>query len=224
MRIIIFSNIRIYSEGLAKILSDVEGFDIIGTDDSFSHAIENIAHTRPDAILLDMTMPGACQAAQNIARFFPDARIVVLAAPEEEHKIILCVEAGVYGYVEREASLDELIKAIRASSCGEFFYPPRVASLVFNRIRQVAGQTQSQYVRTDPLASGNNSPDALTNRERQIVRLVSEGLSNKQISRELSIEVSTVKNHVHNILVKLNATSRVQVMTMMSHSAFSPVG
>jgi len=211
IKVIIFSDIRIYSEGLSKVLSNLESIQVVGAEASFECAIDKISQTKPNVVLLDMTMAGACSAGKKIIQGYPEIKVVALSAPENEENIIECAEAGVAGYVAREASLDELIDAVKGTENGEIRYPPKIATFIFNRIRRIAQGTESY---TKP-AEKNNVATVLTNRERQISDLMSEGLSNKQIARNLSIEVSTVKNHVHNILVKLDVKSRVQVVALL---------
>lgn len=218
IRVIVFSDIRIYCEGLTRVLSSIESIRVVGSESHFQDAIKKIKRVTPDVILLDMTMAGSCLIAQKVMQFFPQARIVALAAPEDEKNIIRCAEAGIVGYVAREASLDDLIEALKGAQSGEICYPPRIALTIFNKFRQVAQQMRGNA--TAPILKQNDQLiKSLTNREIQIARLMSDGMSNKQISRTLSIEVSTVKNHVHNILVKLDVSSRVQVVSLLQRSA-----
>lgn len=220
IEVIIFSDIRIYCEGLTHILSKVDRLRVVGAESHFDDAIDKIGQLNPNVILLDMTMSGSCQAARTILQHFPDAHIVALAASGDENQVIRCAEAGVAGYVAREASLDELIETVKSARRGEVCYPPKVARFIFNRLRQVAWpvagieEAKSTY-RLNSLHS------VLTNREQQVVDLMSKAQSNKQIARILSIEVSTVKNHVHNILVKLDLKSRAQVVSQLQRSTVS---
>lgn len=220
IKVIVFSDIRIYREGLSQVLSDIESLQVVGSESNFSDVIDTIGCLAPDVILLDMTMQGSCQTAKSILQHFPRAHIVALAAPEDEKNVISCAEAGIAGYVAREASIDQLIDTIQSAKKGEVCYPPKVATYIFNRLRSVAANpTQAEPPRLDE--NPEKLPSTLTGRERQITRLMSEGLSNKQISRTLSIEVSTVKNHVHNILVKLDVDSRLQVVSLLNRSGLS---
>lgn len=217
IRVIVFSDIRIYCEGLTKVLSNTESIRVVGSESHFQDAIKKIEQVTPDVILLDMTMAGSCLIAQNVMQSCPQARIVALAAPEDEKNIIRCAELGIAGYVAREASLDELIEALKGAQSGEICYPPRIAHTIFNKFRQVA-QQMHEYDAAPKQKLNDQLIKNLTNREIQIARLMSDGMSNKQISRTLSIEVSTVKNHVHNILVKLDVSSRVQVVSLFQRS------
>ena len=130
-------------------------------------------------------------------REVPGSYTVALALGETESEIIDWAEAGVSAYVTREASIDELVIVIERVTRGEVLCSPKVAGSLFRRVSALAtgGQTSPAPVR-------------LTARERQIVDLINEGLSNKEIAGQLVIELATVKNHVHNVLVKLNVARR----------------
>ncbi|MCP3688802.1 MAG: response regulator transcription factor [Gammaproteobacteria bacterium] len=193
-------------------MSSIGSIKVVGAESHLEDAVEKIEALRPDVVLLDMTMSGSCQIAQNIIQSIPQARIVALAAPVDKDKVIRSAEAGITGYVAREASLSELVKTLKRAKKGEYCYPPKVAAFIFNQFRRVSEPVSQSH--TLPV-SHPEFTRALTGRERQIARYISEGLSNKQIARELSIEVSTVKNHVHNILAKLQLKNRVQVAALL---------
>ncbi len=215
--VIVFSDIRIYCEGLSNVLSHIESIKVVGAESHLRDAINKIEQVTPDVVLLDMTMEGSCQIAQEIIQSLPKAKIVALAAPVDKEKVLRCAEIGIAGYVAREASLDELIEALKAAVKGEYCYPPKFATHIINEFRQASKLS----CRIDHPAETIEAGDipVLTGREKQITRLMCEGLSNKQISRVLSIEVSTVKNHVHNILVKLHVKNRAQVASIFYHLA-----
>jgi two-component system nitrate/nitrite response regulator NarL len=218
IKVIIFSDIRIYCEGLSNILSNIKSIQIVGVENAFEDAINKIAQVRPDVVLLDMTMTGACYTAKKIIESYPGSKVVALSAPEDEKNIIKCAEAGITGYVAREASLDELIDAVKGTESGQICYPPKVATYIFKWIRRLAQGVDNHPGSKFKRIENKSVVAGLTNRECQISQLLSEGLPNKQIARILSIEVSTVKNHVHNILVKLDVKNRVQVVSMLRQS------
>ncbi len=214
IKVIIFSDIRIYCEGLSEVLSNIGSIKVVGAESHLEDAVKKIEVLRPDVVLLDMTMSGSCQIAKSIIQSIPQAKIVALAAPVDKDKVIRCAEVGITGYVAREASMSELVKTLKRAKKGEYCYPPKIAAFIFNQFRRVS-EPISQSL-TMPV----NPPEftrALTRRERQIARYMADGLSNKQIARELSIEVSTVKNHVHNILAKLQLKNRVQVAALLHY-------
>ncbi len=217
IKVIVISDIKIYCEGLSQILSNIDPIKVVGAENNIEDAISKIKQEAPDVILLDMTMAGSCGMAQRLMRICNDAKIVALAVPEDEKNIIKCAEVGIAGYVAREASLDELIETVIGAKKGEFRCPPNIAAYIFKTVQSIALSAKNRYlpeaIHSDEWLSGGG----LTRRERQIVSLLADGLSNKQISRNLTIEVSTVKNHVHNILVKLDVKNRTQAVTFLQH-------
>jgi DNA-binding NarL/FixJ family response regulator len=138
-------------------------------------------------------------AVAILAAAVPGARIIAVTVPEREADVLACIEAGAFGYVSREASLQELVRVVISASSGETLCSPRMAAVLVRRVAVLAA---------------SRVPDQsahLTPREQQVVALIVDGLSNRQIARRLSIEIATVKNHVHNILGKLAARSRKEV-------------
>ena len=214
IKIIIFSGIRIYCEGLNRILSSQDAIEVVESNDTLVDAVSQIEYAMPDLVLLDMTMSHSCEFAIQIKSSLPQIKIVAIAVPEDEQGIIECAEAGIFGYVAREASIEELIETVIHADKGEFCCPPRIAAAVFNRFQDLAQKAKYNFLAATNLPSHGNIQD-LTRREKQILDLMTTGLSNKEIANTLVIEVSTVKNHVHNILVKLEVNSRVQAVAML---------
>jgi len=215
IKVIVVSDIKIYSEGLSKILAATHPIEIIGVNSSFTDAIENIIQNNPDVVLLDMTMEDSCHIAKNVMQLCPDCKIVALAVSENEDNIVQCAEAGITGYVAREASLEDLIDTIIGTQNGEFCCSPKIAACVFKTIKRFSQGNNS--ARLSNMAQ-EGVIAVLTRREQQIIRLMADGLSNKKISCNLTIEVSTVKNHVHNILVKLGVSSRAQATSLLQRA------
>ena len=220
IKVIVISDIKIYCEGLSQILSNIKQIKVIGAENNIEDAISKIKLNFPQVILLDMTMAQSCQIASRLMRICPEAKIVALAVPEDENNIIKCAEAGIAGYVAREASLDKLIETVIGANKGEFHCPPNIAGYIFRKVQNLAMRAKNQYL-PDNVCDETSLLAGLTRRERQIVSLLVNGLSNKQISRNLTIEVSTVKNHVHNILVKLEVKSRAQAISLLQHNLYS---
>lgn len=133
----------------------------------------------------------------------PDVPIVVLGAPDDDRDVIALAELGVLGFVEREASLDELVACVVSAARGEASFPARIATTLLRRVSSGGTRTRSPDV------------SSLTVRERQVVQLIAEGLSNKEIATRLGIEVATVKNHVHNILEKLDVNRRFDAVARL---------
>lgn len=194
---LIGADIRLYREGLGQLLDRVDEFEVVGAVASGEEALARIANTTPDIVLIDLGMPGSIAVMVAIRDTVPSVRLVAFAAAEVDDVVVACAEAGAVGYVSRDASADELIAVLRGVFRGEAPCSPRVTATLFRRLAALSGGRQTQLAFT-----------RLTGRECEIVRLVDRGLSNKEIATELGIEVATVKNHVHNILEKLDVHRR----------------
>ena len=206
IRVLIVGDIRLYREGLEHVLSGSERVTLVGTASCGEEAIERTGRLNPDIVLLDMAMRDAHSTVQQMTHIAPDTKVVALAVPEIDSEVIACAEAGVAGYVTREGSLDDVIQIIEAAAKGELRCSARIAGSLLRRIAT--------------LAAGRHEPGpmaCLTNRESDIMALIEEGLSNKEIARKLGIEVATVKNHVHNILEKLHVHRRGEAAAVMRH-------
>ncbi len=221
--IVITSDIKIYCEGLGQLLARAQDVNVTAIASTYDAAIASISATRPRILLLDMTMVGSCQLATQVTQISPETRIVALAVSYDESNIVRCAEAGVTCYVPREASVSELLEAVREAARGECYCPPKIAAFLLKKVQNLTGLSTSRRLFADvpdrhPEAT--KRPVHLTRREQQIAALLSEGLSNKEIARELCIEVSTVKNHVHNLLVKLEVSNRGQAVFHLQNLTF----
>lgn len=219
INVIIFSDIRIYCEGLSRILSTIQSIEVVSAENTLEDASSKIENLNPDVVLLDMTMGSSSAIAHKICRLFPDVKVVALAVSENEQEVFEYAQAGIAGYVARESSIDELIETVICASKGEFRCSPRIAACIFHKVQHSSHAEIERYSSCSNVDS-HNPVAALTRREQQITCLMAEGFSNKQISNTLFIEVSTVKNHVHNILVKLNVHSRSQVANVMQSQPY----
>jgi len=199
IRILIVTDIRLYRDGLAAFLGKRDQMAVIGTADSGAAALAQARDGAPDVILVDQAMPDSGTAIQDLTARVPSSRVVALGVAETERDVIACAEAGVSGYVAREASLEDLVAVVESVVRGELLCSPQVAASLFRRVafRAVGA--------VEPIPGGR-----LTSREGQIVRLIEQGLSNKEIAARLGIEAATVKNHVHNVLEKLQVHRRAE--------------
>ena len=198
-RLLIVADVRLYREGIHASLSNLPQFNVIGAVSSAEAALRLAADTPPDIVVVDMATRNSLTVVRTIRNDLPDAHIVGFGVDEVEGEVLACAEAGLAGYVPSDASLDELVVRVESVHRGELLCTPRMAATFFRRLelRERGEAPQPQAV-------------VLTAREREVLRLVDEGLSNKEIAVQLNIEVSTVKNHVHNVLDKLHVTSRMQ--------------
>lgn len=197
IRVLIVADIRLYREGLAQLLAREPQFQVVAAVARGDEALALVRQAVPDIALLDLGMPGGVEVMTVVREAAPGVRLVALAVAELDDVVLACAEAGAVGYVPRDASAQDLIAVLRGVACGEALCSPRIAGTLFRRVAALSGSRGSALAHT-----------RLTGREREIVRLVDRGFSNKEIARDLGIEVATVKNHVHNILEKLNVHRR----------------
>jgi DNA-binding NarL/FixJ family response regulator len=197
VRVLVVANVVLYREGVCGSLS-ARGFEVLGAPVTVPAAGSFIGGRRPDVIVIDAAAPRSFEAVQRLHVELPSAKIVVFGIEDCETDILACAEAGVNGYLLRDGTMDELADVIAGAIRGEVVCPPRVTASLFKRLAVLAEARD--------LLPGRWV--SLTAREREVVRLLDAGLSNKQIATELHIEISTVKNHVHRILEKLHVDSR----------------
>ena len=197
LRIVIVSDIRLYREGLSRVLSQLHDVGCVATCESATECLGLAHQFQPDIILLDMSAASSASSARLLSREFSSAKIVALAVPETEPRVLACVEAGVTGYVAREGSIDDLVTAIRHSARGEAICSPIIAAGLMRRVAT--------------LAHDKSLTSHLTAREVEIAQHIALGMSNRAIATRLGIEICTVKNHVHNILEKLGVDGRADV-------------
>lgn len=217
IHLLIVSDIRFYRDGLAEILDSKARVSVVGTTSNLAQTVEMIFHKNPDVVLVDLTMIDSMQVVTETMRLCPDSKIIVLAVPEDGNNIFTCAEAGIAGYVAREASLEDLLNAVHGAINGELYCPPKIAAKLMGKIKSI--KNSQKYPENNEVSS-KSLLSSLTQREKQIAKLVSGGCSNKQIATKLNIEVSTVKNHVHNILVKMGVDSRMQAASIYQRYSF----
>lgn len=202
--VLIASDVRLYREGLCRALAAVgEIADARGAA-SIGAVFEALRRDEPDVVIVDVAMPWALDLIAEVSSACPDVAMLAVAVAADESDVIDCAEAGVHGYVSRNSSLEDLVEAIECARRGETPCSPRVAADAFRRLAELSSAAR-------PLTERPR----LTPRESEIARLLGQRLSNKQIARQLHIEVSTVKKHVRSVLKKLDVTSRLDVPARM---------
>lgn len=199
-RVVIVSSIRLYREGLAEVVARETRLTVAGTFGDEPDNVQRLAELAADVVLVDLGTPDGLDFLHAVAQRHPHVKLVALGLPETEKHVVACAEAGAAGYVPREATLEDLIAAIRAAERGEASCSPRMAAGLFRRL--------ARWARSDPTGAPESRMHLLTRREHEVVGLIGEGLSNKEIAKRLGIELATVKNHVHNLLEKLRVRRR----------------
>ena len=199
IRVLVVAGVRFYRDGIAAALSADSRFEVVGGAADVPEAAAAFGSLAPDVILLDLGSADGPAHVSALLALAPAARVVALGVREAEDDVLPLAEAGVAGYVTRDGSVDDLLATVESVASGETICSPHITATLLRRVALLARDRRAQ----EP-----NPERDLTSRERQIVALIDEGLSNKEIATRLRIELATVKNHVHNILEKLRVHRR----------------
>lgn len=197
LKLFIVAPIRLYRDGLAQVLGTQPEIEVVGTAASAADAVALLESLTVDLVLIDRAMPESLDVIRFVGGALPAPRVVALAVEDQDDDVLACAEAGVSAYVSRQGSLDDLLRALTGAVRGELHCSPQVAGTLLRRVATLASHRGVE-----------REESALTAREREIVVLIERRLSNKEIARALGIEVATVKNHVHNLLEKLQVRRR----------------
>jgi DNA-binding NarL/FixJ family response regulator len=194
IRVVVADDHVLVRGGLEKLLGTAADIEIVGLAANGEEAVALVDSAHPDVVLMDLSMPilDGAGATNRIIESDPTARVVILTSFADDRHIADALEAGAIGYVLKQAGPDELLGAIRAAADGDAPLDPKAARVMLDRRRIVRPAQQ------------------LTERERQVLRLVASGLANKQIGRKLSISERTVKAHLTNIFNRIGVTDRMQ--------------
>jgi two-component system, NarL family, nitrate/nitrite response regulator NarL len=209
IRIFLVSDVSLHRAGLVELLERETRFEVVGTAPSVGESLPEVASSAPDIILLDVRGDDRGGAITSLLQVLPAAKVIVCAVPETEDDVIPCVEAGAAACLAHETPFTELVATIEHVVSGESLASPRVTAMLLQRLARLSAERS------------NDHEEQLTLREREIVALIDQGLSNKQIAKRLYIEVPTVKNHVHNILEKLNVNGRYEAAARMRELSVS---
>jgi two-component system, NarL family, nitrate/nitrite response regulator NarL len=199
VRVMVLADVRLYREGLVRLLAGYPSLTVVAAAPVNEDSLLRVHAERVDVILLEAATACETRVVQDLARLAPEAKVVAYGVLDEERQVLRCAEAGAAAFVTGEATGEQLVSAILGVGRGEINCSPRVTALLVNRLQSLS----------QGLAPGVTHA-RLTLRERGIVTLIDEGLSNKEIASRLGIELCTVKNHVHHILEKLQVTRRTQ--------------
>ncbi len=200
--VLIVNKSRLICGVISTMLKDEEDIHVIGWATDIDEAYVLVENRNPDIVLISTNLPnnGALSLTQNIDSV-TGPKVLIMGVPELEEVILRYIEAGAGGYVLRADSAEDLITNIRAVYNGEALISPEISAALMARLTELADVKSNVEIGAEGFAD-------LTPRERQVLELISKGLNNQEISQHLVIEVGTVKNHVHNILEKLDVNSR----------------
>lgn len=202
IRILIADDQALFREGLRTLLSVQPDFEVVGEASNGQEAVRLAVQNQPTVVLMDIRMPvmDGVAATKRLKSILPDLRVIVLTTFDDNESIFDGLKAGAVGFLLKDVSSEKLNEAIRAAARGDYFLLPAITARVvaeFSRLAKAA----------IPVQEGANP---LSGREIEVLGLVSEGLSNREIASRLVISEGTVKNHLTNILAKLDAHDRMQ--------------
>ena len=200
LRVLLVDDHDLFRTGLRNLLEE-QGLQIVGEASNGKDAIRQVRELAPDIVVMDLNMPGVTgvEATREITSFAPLTRVLVLTISDQNEDVMDAIVAGACGYLVKDSSIQELIRGITAAAVGESLISPPIAAKVLERVRAVTLDQGAQTIRAE-----------LSERELEVLRLIANGKDNSQIAAALHISPKTVKNHISNILMKLQIENRIQ--------------
>ncbi len=200
-RVLLVDDHDLFRTGLRNLLEE-QGVQVVGECDNGTEALHAVREVAPDVVVMDLNMPGisGVEATRQISMIAPLTRVLVLTISDDDGDVMNAILAGACGYLLKDSSIAELISGINAAAVGESLVSPAIASKVLQRIRaSSASPHEAELIQSE-----------LSDREIQVLKLIANGKDNGMIALELHISPKTVKNHISNILMKLQIDNRIQ--------------
>jgi DNA-binding NarL/FixJ family response regulator len=203
VRVVVVDDQELFRRGLTMLLGVEPDIEVVGEAGDGNSAIELALETVPDVVLLDVRMPkrSGLEACMRIKEQVPSTRIIMLTVSDEEGDLYEAVKNGASGYLLKDSSIDEVAQAVRVVAEGQSLISPSMAAKLIDEFKEIS--------RSDREAG---AAPRLTDRELEVLRLVAKGLNNREVAKQLFISENTVKNHVRNILDKLQLHSRMEAV------------
>lgn len=205
IRLLVIEDNRLFREGIVAMINEQADLRIVAALDNLEKVNPKITETKPDIVLIDLSLQGinSLQLVKSIKLDFPELKIIVMDLLPLQQDIYEFVKAGASGFILKEADVDDFLNTIRLVNEGQKILPNNLTSSLFSQIVIDAAKI--------PKESGLIRSVRLTKRERQVIELISDGLTNKEIGWKLHLSPFTIKSHVHNILEKLAMHNRIEI-------------
>ncbi|GIN85232.1 transcriptional regulatory protein DegU [Heyndrickxia sporothermodurans] len=211
-KIAIIDDHQLFREGVKRILEFEKSFEIVAEGDDGASALQLIEQTKPDVVLMDINMPNknGIEATRQLVETYPDTRVIILSIHDDENYVTHALKTGATGYLLKEMDSDALIDAVKVVAEGGSYLHPKITRNLVEEFRRLANKQNT--------GTGYQQPEVvrplhlLTPRECEVLQLLADGKSNRVIGETLYISEKTVKNHVSNILQKMNANDRTQAV------------
>ena len=200
-RVLLVDDHDLFRTGLRNLIEE-QGVLVVGECDNGTDALRAVRELAPDVVVMDLNMPGisGVEATRQISMIAPLTRVLVLTISDQDSDVMDAILAGACGYLLKDSSITELISGIQAAAIGESLVSPAIASKVLQRVRaSSASPHEAELIQSE-----------LSDREIQVLKLIANGKDNGMIALELHISPKTVKNHISNILMKLQIDNRIQ--------------
>jgi len=202
IKVLLVDDHTLLRQGLRKLLELEPNLEVVGEAENGKEAILKTQELHPDVVLLDINMPGmnGVEATSLLKKFNPELKIIILTIHKDDEYVFEAIKAGASGYLLKDVDTQELVRAVEAAFRGESTVDPAIAARLFKEFSRISK------------GGGESAQDSLTEREKEILRLLVQGLSNRDIAENLFISEKTVKNHISNIFRKLEVNDRTQAV------------
>ena len=207
IRVLLADDQRVVREGLATLLSLLEGIDVVGAAGDGDEVVELARRVCPDVVLMDLRMPrcDGVEATLRLRALDPDVKVLVLTTYADDRSVIDALRAGARGYLTKDASAEEIRSALDQVMRGQAAIDPAVQHHLIDAIARSPAPSEPP--------TGTRLPDSLTPREGEVLRLIGEGLSNREIADRLRVSEATIKSHVNHLFAKTGVRDRAQAVT-----------
>ncbi|MED3622884.1 response regulator transcription factor [Neobacillus thermocopriae] len=214
-KIVIIDDHQLFREGVKRILEFEKTFQVVAEGDDGNEAVALVDEHRPDVVIMDINMPqmNGVEATRELVKRYPDTKVIILSIHDDENYVTHALKTGACGYLLKEMDADALIEAVRVVADGGSYLHPKVTHNLVNEYRKLAAGVSKGASYSHGMEV-RRPLHLLTRRECEVLQMLADGKSNRGIGESLYISEKTVKNHVSNILQKMNVNDRTQAVVV----------